>query len=81
VKSAGYRNVWTPFAELYHHESVSRGRDDAPEKRDRFAREIDVMKTRWRSVLDEDPAYSVHLTQDREDFTITTRVRGRITGG
>ena len=25
VRDAGYRNVWTPYAELYHHESVSRG--------------------------------------------------------
>ena len=33
LRAAGYRNLWTPYAELYHHESVSRGKDDTPEKK------------------------------------------------
>ena len=36
LKCAGYRNVWTPYAELYHHESATRGYEDTPEKQIRF---------------------------------------------
>ena len=58
VRSRGYRNVWTPFAELYHHESASRGYEDSPEKVERFAREIALMRDRWGAVLENDPMYS-----------------------
>ena len=47
VRAAGYRNLWTPFAELYHHESASRGADDTEEKRERFRRETETMLARW----------------------------------
>ena len=69
VREAGYRNVWTPFAELYHHESASRGFEDTPEKQARFVREVDYMKRRWGRLLTEDPCYSPNLTLDREDFS------------
>jgi GT2 family glycosyltransferase len=62
----GYRNVWTPFAELYHHESASRGADTAPEKVARFAREIAYMKRRWGRSLLEDPCFSPNLSLDTE---------------
>ena len=39
VRAAGYRNIWTPFAELYHHESATRGHEDSPEKMARFQSE------------------------------------------
>jgi GT2 family glycosyltransferase len=62
----GYRNVWTPFAELYHHESASRGPDTAPDKVARFAREIDYMKSRWGRSLLEDPNFNPNLSLDTE---------------
>jgi len=58
VQQRGYRNLWTPFAELYHHESVSRGADDTPEKRARFDREVACLRERWGNVLKRDPALS-----------------------
>lgn len=70
VRKAGYRNVWTPFAELYHHESVSRGFEDNPEKIARFEKESAYMKTTWNDVLECDPFYSPNLTLDRQDFSI-----------
>lgn len=70
VREAGYDNIWTPFAELYHHESASRGREDTPEKQARFAREFAVMTERWGDNLKRDPYYSPNLTLDREDFSI-----------
>lgn len=68
VGAAGYSCVWTPHAELYHHESSSRGTEDSPEKQQRFAAEADYMRSRWP--LAADPYYSIHLTRVREDFSI-----------
>lgn len=70
VREAGYRNIWTPYAELYHHESASRGFDDTPEKLARSAKEIAYMKQRWGDALLHDPAYSPNLSLDNEDFTL-----------
>lgn len=68
VNSAGYRNVWTPYAELYHHESASRGSDNTPEKRDRFLRELNYLVERWNITKIEDPAYNPNLTAFHENF-------------
>jgi glycosyltransferase involved in cell wall biosynthesis len=62
LEEAGYRNIWTPFAELYHHESASRGSEDTEEKRQRFAGEVDRMIQRWGSRLKNDPAYNPNLS-------------------
>lgn len=64
VRNAGYRNVWTPHAELYHHESATRGSDLSPEKAQRFRREILFMEERWGATLFNDPAYNPNLTLD-----------------
>jgi glycosyltransferase involved in cell wall biosynthesis len=69
VREAGYRNVWTPYAELYHHESATRGSDDTPEKQLRFSDEVLYMKSRWGDALINDPAYNPNLTLDYEDFS------------
>ena len=69
VREAGYRNVWTPYAELYHHESATRGFEDTPEKQLRFRNEVLYMKKRWGDTLMNDPAYNPNLTLDREDFS------------
>jgi GT2 family glycosyltransferase len=61
LRAAGYRNVWTPFAELIHHESASRGYEDNPEKIERFKREVDFMQVRWGKTLEQDPFYNPNL--------------------
>lgn len=66
---AGYRTVWTPYAELYHHESASRGFDDTPEKQARSADEIAFMREHWGHLLVSDPAYNPNLSLDAEDFS------------
>ncbi|SHF55021.1 Glycosyltransferase, GT2 family [Microbulbifer donghaiensis] len=70
VREAGYRNLWTPNAELYHHESVSRGADDTMAKRRRAQREAEYMRKRWGNQLDTDPAYNPNLTLVHEDFSL-----------
>lgn len=62
LSAAGYRNVWTPFAELYHHESASRGAEDTPEKRARFVSEVNHMLAAWPGQIADDPAYSPNLS-------------------
>ena len=70
VREAGYRNLWTPYAELFHHESVSRGHEDSPEKVKRFQSEIHHMKEKWGDKLLWDPYYNENLTREREDFSL-----------
>jgi glycosyltransferase involved in cell wall biosynthesis len=70
VREAGYRNIWTPYAELYHHESVSRGAEDSSEKQLRFLGETTYMKNRWFSILERDPYYNINLTKEKEDFSL-----------
>lgn len=70
VRAAGYRNLWTPYAELYHHESVSRGSEDTPQKMERFMKEVLYMKSRWQDALARDPYYNPNLTHARENFSI-----------
>ncbi len=77
VHTAGYRNLWTPFAQLYHHESISRGHEDNPEKQARFKREIDYMINTWKTNTLQDPYYNPNLTLEHENFSIamTSRVK------
>ena len=60
LRAHGYRNIWTPAAELFHLESASRGYEDNAQKRARFNREADYMRTAWRQSL-EDPFYNPNL--------------------
>lgn len=62
----GYRNLWTPFATLYHYESVTRGRDDRPDNVEPFRRNLARMQNRWGASLQQ-AAYNPNLTLDRED--------------
>ena len=68
IRERGYRIVWTPHAELYHHESASRGSDTAPDKVDRFKAEERYMKRRWSHILERDPYYNPNLTLEGLDF-------------
>lgn len=68
IRALGYRNLWTPYAELVHHESASRGRDDVPERLERFLHEASIMKARWPQMLARDPAYNPNLATVGETF-------------
>ncbi len=66
----GYRNLWTPYVELYHHESISRGKEDNPEKVKRFNSEVEYMKNRWLNYLENDKYYNHNFTAKNENFEI-----------
>jgi GT2 family glycosyltransferase len=75
VRDAGYRIVMTPYARLYHYESISRGKDISPEKAARAEREIKYIQQRWAKVLRNDPFYNPNLNYDRPDFKLNRRPR------
>jgi glycosyltransferase involved in cell wall biosynthesis len=70
LREAGYWIVWTPYAELVHHESVSRGFDDSTPKQLRCLAEIDYMKAKWGHVLQRDPFYNPNLSLGEDLFTL-----------
>ncbi len=64
LKKKGYRNIWTPHAELYHNESASRGTDNTPEKSARFRSEANYMRTHWGPALEHDPFYNDNFSTE-----------------
>ena len=71
LRRKGYLNVFTPFAELYHFESVSRGLDDHGEKAERYNKESELFRERWKDELAKgDPYYNVNFSLDRSDYSL-----------
>jgi glycosyltransferase involved in cell wall biosynthesis/SAM-dependent methyltransferase len=71
IRSKGYLIVYTPYSLLYHHESLSRGYEDTPEKQARFSREVTLIREKWGTIIDKgDPYYNPNLTLNREDVSI-----------
>ena len=71
----GLHNVYAPSAVLLHHESVSRGYEDTPEKQARFSSEVAWMQQRWENYLTCDPAYNPNLALDGEPFRLAKQPR------
>jgi GT2 family glycosyltransferase len=71
VRGRGYWNVWTPFAELYHLESRSRGPDITPGQIECYNQEARLMKARYGESFERDPFYSPHLSLEH-DFEVKT---------
>ena len=73
-RQKNYLNVFTPFAELYHYESLSRGsdvEDPHSENAKRYDREAEHFRTRWKEVIEKgDPYYNPNFTLDRSDFSL-----------
>ncbi|MCI8615031.1 MAG: glycosyltransferase [Lachnospiraceae bacterium] len=71
LREKGYLNVFTPFAELYHFESMSRGLDDDGERAQRYNRESERFREKWKEVLaGGDPYYNPNFSLDRSDFAL-----------
>ncbi|MBR5521493.1 MAG: glycosyltransferase family 2 protein [Oscillospiraceae bacterium] len=69
IRDMGYQVLFTPYAECYHHESISRGSDKKGEKKERFEGERNRLKKRFGDSLLRDPFYNPNLTLDMEDFS------------
>lgn len=74
LRQKGLLNVFTPFAELFHYESVSRGLDDSGEKAARYDRESERFRQKWKEVLAKgDPYYNPNFSLDRSDFSLKVK--------
>lgn len=68
---AGRVNVFTPFAELYHYESASRGTDLSGANAERYEKESALFRERWKDLLEQgDPYYNPNFSLDRSDFAL-----------
>ncbi|SFC78039.1 glycosyltransferase family 2 protein [Butyrivibrio sp. YAB3001] len=71
LRNKGYLNVFTPFAELFHYESLSRGLDLEGKNAERYEIESEHFRTKWKDVLDKgDPYYNPNFSLDRSDFSL-----------
>ncbi|MBQ3104971.1 MAG: glycosyltransferase family 2 protein [Lachnospiraceae bacterium] len=79
LRKKGYLNVFTPFAELYHHESLSRGSDDQGEKAKRYNEESARFREKWKEELAAgDPYYNINFSLDRSDYSLKTEDENRV---
>jgi len=71
LRKKGLLNVFTPFAELFHYESISRGLDDNGEKAERYNRESEKFRKKWEKELEAgDPYYNPNFSLDRSDYSL-----------
>jgi GT2 family glycosyltransferase len=71
AKERGYTTVWTPYAELYHHECYTRKHMPQTEKDRILHAELDKLRGKWPGVdTDVDPFFNPNLHRDRDDFAI-----------
>ena len=75
MRAAGYDIVWTPHAELIHHESATRGADLAGEAQARFRNEVLHMRRRWGETLKQDPFFSPLFSLDHSDHQLASPPR------
>ena len=62
LRERGWQIIWTPYADLIHHESASRGRDFGSAQRIQVLREAAYMQKKWDEQLHRDPFYSPNLS-------------------
>lgn len=71
VREKGLLNIFTPFAELYHYESKSRGSDKKDDRALRYQQESDRFRVKWADALAKgDPYYNPNFSLDHSDFTV-----------
>ncbi len=75
VLETGRRNLFTPYAVLYHYESKTRGYDTTPEKAARLAGESAIWLERWDEKYPHDPYYNRNLTDVFQDYSVRPRKR------
>ncbi|HXQ78495.1 MAG TPA: glycosyltransferase, partial [Gemmatimonadaceae bacterium] len=70
LRRAGWRVIWTPAVEMYHHESTSVGKHNAPHRYSLFQQEVKLMRERWGDLLDADPFYNPNLSLASLNYTL-----------
>lgn len=76
LQENGYHNIFSPYAELVHYESQSRGLDESEEKKKRYNDESNRFKEKWKTVLENgDPYFNPNISLDHTDYTV--KVKGK----
>ncbi len=70
ARELGWRIIYTPYAELIHHESISRGIENTTEKQRRFFKESEFLLSRWGALIRNDPAYNPNLSLGEKRFEL-----------
>ncbi|MBA1419392.1 MAG: glycosyltransferase [Epsilonproteobacteria bacterium] len=75
LQDAGYKNVWTPYCEAYHHESISRGYETSVEDVERREKEKWHLKEKYPDIFTKgDPCYNTNLTRFGVGSELSTAV-------
>jgi GT2 family glycosyltransferase len=77
LQEAGLRVVYTADAEMFHHESATRGREETWRKRRRAKREVRYLHERWAARLEHDPYYNANFSYKQPDFSLAVAPRVR----
>jgi len=77
LSQKGFKSIYTPYAELFHHESATRGYEDTAEKKERFQSELAYMWEEWPSQMRNDSAYNPNLTLENEGFDLAWPPRAK----
>ena len=75
LRATGLQNVWTPYANLIHHESASRGHQRTSEEQSQFVREATYMQRKWGIELLHDPFYNPNLSLNLPGFELAAPPR------
>ena len=75
LNAAGFRNVWTPYANLIHHESASRGHQPTPKEKAQFVSEATYMQEKWGAQLLHDPCYNPNLSLNLPGYELAAPPR------
>ena len=74
LRHMGFLNVFTPFSELYHYESRSRGDDtdgSDRQREERYNKEAAAFREKWKEDLDKgDPYYNPNFSLDHSNYTL-----------
>ena len=70
LRQKGWRIVWTPAVEMYHYESISVGKHNAPHRHSLFQQEVRLMRERWGGLLDADPFFNPNLSLASLNYTL-----------
>lgn len=70
IRRLGWRILWTPVVEMYHHESASLGKHNAPQRQAQFEQEVKLMRAMWGDVLDSDPFFNSNLSLATSYYTL-----------
>lgn len=84
LRKLGLLNIFTPFAELFHYESVSRGsdgREDSQENAKRYDEEAELFREVWKAELEKgDPYYNPNFSLDHSNYTLKVNPTPMVAG-